>query len=577
MAPGSSQSTDGPGRFRLLASALAGRPLLVAAAGELAHTDGAVVFVRQQASIADQRREVVTQAALLGAGSLAPDIIRELRGRPKVARRYLALEGRRVLLDLVDALPPVAGMVNGAGLGRRSMTSTAGESLLLARSGAPLDEAPEWFGQIRPSLLLATPSEGAAPGRSDVRLTFHTSTLPESDEDGEHESAASMVASQSRLPPNAMGNLLSRLFGMSRQAGEGTPGGEMPTGSVRAVDEVGPNARPLEVPLPRSLARLPGPELKGASATLYPEWDEHRGQYRPEWCRVIEIPVGSAPAQAGTGVDPDAVLHRRLARLGWARQVERRRFDGDDLDVDALVRLAVDTRSGVGSDANVYQETRNRGRDLGVLILLDVSGSVTDRDRAGRSVHDHQRKAAATLVKTLEDLGDRVALYGFRSRGRSSVSLLPLKTFDMRFEGSSRRWLSALRPAGYTRLGAAIRHSGEILKREAGAPRRLLIVLSDGIPYDTGYEHDYAEADARRALAELRADGAACLCLSIGASTSTEALERVFGTAAHARAGRLGQLSGQMDMLMLDALRDLDRARARGRRTAASCNTQSAH
>ena len=69
-------------------------------------------------------------------------------------------------------------------------------------------------------------------------------------------------------------------------------------------------------------------------------------------------------------------------------------------------------------------------------------------------------------------------------------------------------------------MGAAIRHAGELLKTNAGTPNRLLLVLSDGLPYDDGYESRYAEADARKALEELRSDGAGCLCLSIGTSTS---------------------------------------------------------
>ena len=84
-------------------------------------------------------------------------------------------------------------------------------------------------------------------------------------------------------------------------------------------------------------------------------------------------------------------------------------------------------------------------------------------------------------------------------------------------------------------------------KTEAGTPNRLLLVLSDGFPYDDGYEGRYAEADADKALEELRMDGVACLCLSIGAATPTDALERVFGSASHATPPTLADLSPRMD------------------------------
>ena len=140
-------------------------------------------------------------------------------------------------------------------------------------------------------------------------------------------------------------------------------------------------------------------------------------------------------------------------------------------------------------------------------------------------------------------------MYAFRSHGRHAVHLPAIKTFGQRFGAVGRARLNQLQPSSYTRLGAGIRGAGEILKNEAGTPNRLLVVLSDGFPYDDGYEGRYAEADAYKALEELRTDGVACLCLSIGAATATDALERVFGSAGYASAATLADLSPQMDEL----------------------------
>jgi nitric oxide reductase activation protein len=235
----------------------------------------------------------------------------------------------------------------------------------------------------------------------------------------------------------------------------------------------------------------------------------------------------------------------------------RRQPDGDDLDVEALTDLFVDIQAGHSPPENVYLERRKLERNLGVLILVDASGSAGETDADGLSVHEHQRRAAATLAVTLEELGDQVAVYGFRSHGRGSVHLLALKRFAQRFGAGGRARLNRLEPGGYTRLGAGLRHAGEILKNEAGTPNRLLLVLSDGFPYDDGYEARYAEADAHKALEEIRASGSACLCLSIGTSTRPDALKRVFGSASHAHAPTLAHLSPRMDELFLTALREL--------------------
>jgi nitric oxide reductase activation protein len=319
------------------------------------------------------------------------------------------------------------------------------------------------------------------------------------------------------------------------------------------------------VPLRFTSGGTPGP-VAGIGGALYPEWDVHNDRYRPEWCRVIDFPLSAPPDVSTAGVRHDEQLRRRLARVGLGPRVVRRRPDGDDLDVDALIDLFVDLRAGHSPPEHVYLERRKLARNLGVLILLDASGSATDTDPDGLSVHEHQRRAAATLAVTLEELGDRVAVYGFRSHGRSAVHLLALKRFAEPFSAGGRARLNQLEPSGYTRLGAGIRHAGEILKTEAGTPNRLLLVLSDGFPYDDGYESRYAEADARRALEELRADGVACLCLSIGASTSPDSLRGVFGSASHASAATLADLSPRMDELFLAALRELAAPNRRERR-----------
>ena len=93
---------NNPDRFGLLATFIAGRSVSVteAPAGAAAHTNGQVIFVSEGRSAAEQRREMLVQSALLGAGSLDRRLVKALRARPAVARRYLALEGHRVLAEL---------------------------------------------------------------------------------------------------------------------------------------------------------------------------------------------------------------------------------------------------------------------------------------------------------------------------------------------------------------------------------------------------------------------------------------------------------------------------------------------
>jgi nitric oxide reductase activation protein len=180
----------------------------------------------------------------------------------------------------------------------------------------------------------------------------------------------------------------------------------------------------------------------------------------------------------------------------------------------------------------------------------------------GRTVHEQQRAAAGALTVALHVLGDRVALYAYRSQGRSAVQLMPVKRFDDALDALAMRRLHGLVPGAYSRLGAAIRHGAAVLEERGGTSRRLLLVLSDGLAYDHGYEPGYGAADARRALAEARRRGTPCLCLSIGARTDAQALRRVFGSAAYATVPRAAQLGQVIGPLFRSALRS---AEVRGR------------
>jgi nitric oxide reductase activation protein len=263
-------------------------------------------------------------------------------------------------------------------------------------------------------------------------------------------------------------------------------------------------------------------------------------------------------------------LRRPLARLGVGLDRCHRQAQGDDIDIDAAVEARVEVMAGSAPDEAVYIDSLRRKRDLAVLLLLDVSGSVAEPGAPGQTVHEQQRAAAAAFAIALHDLGDRVALYAFNSQGRSAVKLMPVKRFGDDVDTLVMRRLRGLVPGAYSRLGAAIRHGAAVLERDGGTTRRLLVVLSDGLAYDHGYERVYGAADARRALSEARQRGVGCLCLTIGANTDADELRRVFGSAAHATVPRLDRLSAMIGPLFLSALRSAETRRPTGARMKSS-------
>ena len=294
----------------------------------------------------------------------------------------------------------------------------------------------------------------------------------------------------------------------------------------------------------------------------------HHRRYRPQWCTVVEL----EPEKGERSRSPrrnTRSLRRALACLGTELERHARQPQGEDLDLDAAVESYVDFRAGSLPDDAVYMENQRSRRDLSVLVLLDISGSSGQPSGSGGIVHDHQLSGATDLTAALYEVGDRVALYGFRSQGRSAVHIFPVKRFDDGLSTLTEGRLGGLRPGGFTRLGAAIRHGVSTLEREGGTGRRLLVVLSDGFAYDHGYEGTYGEADARRALSEARHRGIGCLCLSIASTTDAEALRRVFGTAAYAALGTADHMAGAIAPLFA-ALRTAEFQRRRSERVTRS-------
>lgn len=542
-------------RFKLLASAIAGQLVDVAsiASGLPAWTDGSTVYVDGECASAVQVVSLAVQASLLGAGSLDSDVLAKLARRPSLCRRYLAVEGHRALASVEAVLPGAVGELIDRSVAGRS--GSPAESFALAAGTEQIPDPPDIFGVIRPRQVRADERRGANEHAVEhLPRHLHPAPLPDLEEGDIGDHAAFDVLSSPVGGGGPIGRLLKRMLRDSRRTQRGgTPGADTPTRWGRSGRRAG---RTAALTTSRASPLETAGVIKGRRAR-YPEWDVYRRRYRHDWCTVIEARSASDVSSPFLP-SPLPGLRRPLARLGLDLERQHRQTQGDDIDVDAAVEARVAVRAGTAPEEAVYIDSLRRARDLAVLVLLDVSGSAAEPALNGAAVHEHQRAAAAALVTTLHNLGDRVALYGFRSHGRDSVHVIPVKRFSDGLDTRVLQHLGGLAPGGYTRFGAAIRHGGHLLATEAGTARRLLVVLSDGFAYDRGYEGAYGEADARRSLAEVRWRGIGCLCLSVGAGADAQALARVFGTAAHASIPRVEQLTAVVGPLFRSALQSAE-------------------
>ncbi|MBL8487502.1 MAG: VWA domain-containing protein [Rhodocyclaceae bacterium] len=292
----------------------------------------------------------------------------------------------------------------------------------------------------------------------------------------------------------------------------------------------------------------------------YPEWDYRTQGYRPDWVSVYESlhPSGRA-SEVDALLAKHAVLARRLKRLlDLLKPQERRRVrfqeDGAELDLDVALRSWIDFRGGTTPDPRINMSHETAGRDLAVLLLLDLSESLNDPvPGTGQTVLELSREAVSLLAWAIGELGDRLAIAGFRSNTRHDVRYQHLKGYSEPWGDPVKARLAATGAAYSTRMGAALRHGAHYLAAQR-ADRRLLLVLTDGRPSDVDAEDDrLLVEDTRRAVLELEGKGIRTHCISLD-GRAEEYVHDIFG-GKHSVVDRVERLPERLPMLFLSLTR----------------------
>jgi nitric oxide reductase activation protein len=259
---------------------------------------------------------------------------------------------------------------------------------------------------------------------------------------------------------------------------------------------------------------------QGDRVVRYPEWDQGIDDYRLNWCRVVERAaeegsgdiVGATLSAHGSEVSALRRFFESLRPPGLRRVPGQ--ADGDELDVDAAVRMCAERAAGAELSDRIYVRRERKERDVAAAFLVDVSGSTSRQLDSGRRVIDLEKEGLVLLCEALEAVGDRYALYGYSGQGRGQVDFLVIKDFDDQLGGKAAQRLGGLAPMQQNRDGAAIRHAtAKLLAREART--RLLVLISDGRPLDDGYKDEYSLEDTKAALREARQRGVHPFCITI--------------------------------------------------------------
>ncbi len=260
----------------------------------------------------------------------------------------------------------------------------------------------------------------------------------------------------------------------------------------------------------------------GEQVFLYDEWDHRIEDYRPSWCTLRETrATREVPAfVAATFHEYSGVVTqiRRNFQLMRPERLRKMRFqsEGDDLDLDGLVEHVVDRRAGITPTDRVYIKRDKKDRDVTTAFLVDMSSS-TDRKIDGRKrIIDIEKEGLILMCEALEAIRDEYAIYGFSGNGRDDAQFYTVKELGERYDDRVRSRIGGIYGRSKTRMGPAIRHTTKRLM-SVDSNVKLMILLTDGRPYDSDTYQDnaYAQADTQMALREARREKIHLFCVTV--------------------------------------------------------------
>ncbi len=262
-------------------------------------------------------------------------------------------------------------------------------------------------------------------------------------------------------------------------------------------------------------------EKRFRRTVYYDEWDSKMADYRKDWVRVREMdtPETSMVFYDQTVSEQYGLVSALRRYFSMLRPDRIQRFfreeRGDDIDFDAMIEAVVERQAGITPSDRVYIRREKNLRDVSVAFLMDMSYSTGDELPSGKRIIDIEREGLVLMAEALESIGDQWAVYGFSSNYRDKMDFYVIRDFDEMSPKRFRQRFDFIKPMAQTRLGAAIRHASSLLARQ-GSRIRLLILLSDGRPYDIDYgDADYAVEDTRHALWEGRRKGVFSFCITV--------------------------------------------------------------
>ena len=277
------------------------------------------------------------------------------------------------------------------------------------------------------------------------------------------------------------------------------------------------------------------PEDHALPPRHYREWDYNNNSYRPDWVSLYESlhPSGSAAVIDKLLSKHDALAKhlKRLLDMLKPQNLVRVRYqeEGSELDLDVAIRSLIDFKSGAQPDPRINMSHKNDGRNIAVMLLLDLSASLNEKAAGSdQTILELSQEAVALTSWAIEQLGDEFAIAGFSSNSRHEVRYQHIKGFSEHWGDEVKGRLAAMEAGYSTRMGAAIRHAAHYLEARK-ADKKLLLVLTDGEPSDIDVnDEQLLIEDTRKAVQELSQQDIFTYCINLDPKAD-EYVKDIFG------------------------------------------------
>lgn len=243
----------------------------------------------------------------------------------------------------------------------------------------------------------------------------------------------------------------------------------------------------------------------------YKEWDYKLLNYKPNWCNVYEYNESSLN---NNKLNHDFInfkkkyttninyIREKLYLINNKNTWKKKQIHGEEIDFDEFINNYSENKNI--SNEKIFKIKRKKDKNISISILIDASLS-TDNNIYYENKIEIIKKWALFISLSIDKIFNYTISFFF-SNTRHDCKYINIKNFKDNFH-KKRLNIINIKSSGYTRIGPAIRHNIELIKKRKDK-FKMIILLSDGMPTDYDqYEGLYGENDVKASINEAATSG----------------------------------------------------------------------